>query len=180
MKSIRWNIILAALLLAGCGANVPSSGQSNLPFALVTSAPNPSPTPTPFLPVSWTPTSSLLSQPVAVLSEDEGLALPTATPLNPTQTEAPTSDPNFLINTIVPLATIDPNFSNGQETINFLLIGSDKRPGSSFRTDTMVVAILRPDEGQVSLISIPRDLWVSIPGWGESTHQYRLPTWNIC
>jgi len=165
MKSIRWNIILAALLLAGCGANVPSSGQSNLPFALVTSAPNPSPTPTPFLPVSWTPTSSLLSQPVAVLSEDEGLALPTATPLNPTQTEAPTSDPNFLINTIAPLATIDPNFSNGQETINFLLIGSDKRPGSSFRTDTMVVAILRPDEGQVSLISIPRDLWVSIPGW---------------
>ncbi len=29
----------------------------------------------------------------------------------------------------------------------------------------MVVAILRPNEGQVSLISIPRDLWVSIPGW---------------
>jgi LCP family protein required for cell wall assembly len=28
----------------------------------------------------------------------------------------------------------------------------------------MVVAILRPNEGQVSLISIPRDLWVSIPG----------------
>ncbi|WKZ45987.1 MAG: LCP family protein [Anaerolineales bacterium] len=29
----------------------------------------------------------------------------------------------------------------------------------------MVVAILRPNEGQVSLISIPRDLWVSIPGY---------------
>ena len=29
----------------------------------------------------------------------------------------------------------------------------------------MVIAILRPKEGQVSLISIPRDLWVSIPGW---------------
>jgi LCP family protein required for cell wall assembly len=29
----------------------------------------------------------------------------------------------------------------------------------------MVIAILRPNEGQVSLISIPRDLWVSIPGW---------------
>jgi LCP family protein required for cell wall assembly len=46
-----------------------------------------------------------------------------------------------------------------------LLIGSDRRPGGSFRTDTMVIAILRPNEGQVSLISIPRDLWVSIPGW---------------
>jgi len=29
----------------------------------------------------------------------------------------------------------------------------------------MLIAILRPSEGQVSLISIPRDLWVSIPGW---------------
>ena len=29
----------------------------------------------------------------------------------------------------------------------------------------MVIAILRPNDGQVSLISIPRDLWVSIPGW---------------
>jgi LCP family protein required for cell wall assembly len=28
----------------------------------------------------------------------------------------------------------------------------------------MIVAVLRPNEGQVSLISIPRDLWVSIPG----------------
>jgi LCP family protein required for cell wall assembly len=55
--------------------------------------------------------------------------------------------------------------NNGQETVNFLLIGSDKRPGGSFRTDTMVIAILRPNEGQVSLISIPRDLWVYIPGW---------------
>jgi len=55
--------------------------------------------------------------------------------------------------------------NNGQETVNFLLIGSDKRSGTSFRTDTMVIAILRPNEGQVSLISIPRDLWVSIPDW---------------
>jgi LCP family protein required for cell wall assembly len=31
----------------------------------------------------------------------------------------------------------------------------------------MIVAILRPNEGQVSLISIPRDLWVSIPTEGN-------------
>lgn len=164
MKSIRWNIILAALLLAGCGANAPAQ-QSGLPFSLVTSAPNPSPTPTPFLPVSWTPTGASLSQPIA------DSASSTATPPAPAiaHTDTPTADPNFLINTVAPLPTIDISSSqvlnNGQETINFLLIGSDKRPGTSFRTDTMVVAILRPDAGQVSLISIPRDLWVSIPGW---------------
>ena len=75
----------------------------------------------------------------------------------------------MLVNTIAPLSTIDASGSqvlnNGQETVNFLLIGSDRRPGGSFRTDTMVIAILRPNEGQVSLISIPRDLWVYIPDW---------------
>jgi LCP family protein required for cell wall assembly len=158
MKHIR-PIIIAAILLAGCGSNAPAP----LPFAMVTSAPNPSPTPTPFLPVSWTPTGSLLSQPIA---DSSSL---TSTPPAATPTTAPTIDPNFLINTVAPLPTIDASGSqilnNGQETINFLLIGSDKRSGSSFRTDTMVVAILRPNEGQVSLISIPRDLWVFIPGW---------------
>jgi hypothetical protein len=49
------------------------------------------------------------------------------------------------------------------ETINFLLIGSDKRPGSSYRTDTLVIAIIWPKEGQVSLVSIPRDLWIILP-----------------
>jgi anionic cell wall polymer biosynthesis LytR-Cps2A-Psr (LCP) family protein len=95
---------------------------------------------------------------------------PSATVPPPTETPIPTIDPNILINTLVPFSTIEASgnsqvLNNGQETVNFLLIGSDRRPGGSFRTDTMVIAILRPNEGQVSLISIPRDLWVSIPGW---------------
>src|SRR5689334_3078868 len=164
MKRLFHTIILAAFLLAGCGplALAPASVQQPaLPFTLVTAAPNASPTPTPFQPIRSTPTSTSES------------TLPTATPSTttpvPTQTEIPTIDPNLLANTSVPLPTIDPSGSqvlnNGQETVNFLLIGSDRRPGGSFRTDTMLIAALRPNEGQVSLISIPRDLWVSIPGW---------------
>jgi LCP family protein required for cell wall assembly len=159
--------LLAGFLLAGCGslASARTNEQSALPFVLVTAAPNASPTPTPFQPLPWTPTGTLESQ----------LAIETATPMAtlPAQSETPppTIDPNLLLNTVVPFSTIDPSGSgsqvlnNGQETVNFLLIGSDRRPGGSFRTDTMVIAILRPNEGQVSLISIPRDLWVSIPGW---------------
>ena len=158
MKPLRW-IILAALLLSGCGTNAPASQ----PFALVTVAPNASPTPTPFQPIPWTPTGTL--PPTPTLDP----VLPTATPPPATATLPSTADPNFLINTVAPLPTIDSSGSqvlnNGQETVNFLLIGSDKRSGTSFRTDTMVVAILRPNEGQVSLISIPRDLWVYIPDW---------------
>jgi polyisoprenyl-teichoic acid--peptidoglycan teichoic acid transferase len=169
MKFIRQVLLTAffasTLLAAGCGTAPPT--QSSLPFALVTIPPNASPTPTPFQPIPWTPTNSsslfALSQPTF----DPGT--PTVPPSAPTETPFPTVDPNFLINTVAPQPTIDLSSSqvlnNGQETVNFLLIGSDRRPGGSFRTDTMVIAILRPNEGQVSLISIPRDLWVYIPGW---------------
>lgn len=159
MKRIFTFTLLAGSLLAGCGGYAPTS--SALPFTLVTAAPNASPTPTPFQPIPWTPTGTL--PPVV------DTVTPTATLPPPTETPIPTIDPNILINTVVPFSTIDASGSqvlnNGQETVNFLLIGSDRRPGGSFRTDTMVIAILRPNEGQVSLISIPRDLWVSIPGW---------------
>lgn len=160
MKPLWQITLIAAFLLAGCGTN--ASADSNLPFAFVTVAPNASATPTPFQPIPWTPTGTLLSQPII------DSATLTATFPAPTLTPAPTIDPNLLINTVAPQPTIDSQvLNNGQETVNFLLIGSDQRHGASFRTDTMVVAILRPNEGQVSLISIPRDLWVSIPGSGN-------------
>ncbi len=164
MKSIWQITLIAALLLAGCGSNAPA--ESNLPFAFVTLAPNPSATPTPFQPIPWTP-SFVFAQDAALLSNpiiDSSTS--TSTPPAPTLTPPPTIDPNLLINTVAPQPTIDSQIlNNGQESVNFLLIGSDKRSGASFRTDTMVIAILRPNDGQVSLISIPRDLWVSIPGW---------------
>jgi LCP family protein required for cell wall assembly len=162
-------ILIAVFLLAGCGSNVTASGQPTLPFALVTVAPNASPTPTPFQPVPWTQTGTLLSQPIF------DPASVTGTPPAATPTPIPTIDPNFLINTVAPQPTINVAASdsqvlnNGYDSVNFLLIGSDRRSETgSTRTDTMVVAILRPNEGQVSLISIPRDLWVSIPGYDNN------------
>ena len=153
-------MLLASIILVGCGT--PAQAQPPL-FVLVTAAPNASPTPTPFQPMPWTPTGTYQPRPTANPASE------TPTPAPATQTELPTIDPNMLVNTIAPLSTIEASGSqvlnNGQETVNFLLIGSDRRPGGSFRTDTMVIAILRPNEGQASLISIPRDMWVFIPGW---------------
>ncbi|HZD55821.1 MAG TPA: LCP family protein [Anaerolineales bacterium] len=48
--------------------------------------------------------------------------------------------------------------------INFLLIGSDRR-AASFRTDTLIIVSVRPRQHLVTLISIPRDLYIYIPGW---------------
>src|SRR3972149_4585373 len=183
MKSLLHAILLAGLLLAGCAslAPVPVNALPALPFVLVTTAPDASQTPTPFQPIPWTPTGTLTGSDQPTTDP----ATPTATLPAITQTELPTIDPNFLINTLAPLGTIDAAGSgsqilnNGQETVNFLLIGSDRRPGGSFRTDTMVIAILRPNEGQVSLISIPRDLWVYIPEWENqrinTAYQHGVP-----
>jgi LCP family protein required for cell wall assembly len=117
------------------------------------------PTPTPFQPVFPTPTGTILPTPT-----NNPFIVPTATreagiPEGPDSAPPPTLDPNLALTPVAPL--------ENQETVNFLLIGSDRRPGGSFRTDTMVIAMLRPRDGQVSMISIPRDLWIYIPGYGE-------------
>src|SRR5829696_514649 len=168
MKRCLHILLLAGYLLTGCGtfASAAANQQAALPFTLVTAAPNASPTPTPFQPIPLSPTATLEASPTV----DPSTATPTVPP--PTETPIPTIDPNILINTLVPFSTIEASgnsqvLNNGFETVNFLLIGSDVRSGTSFRTDTMVIVIVRPNEGQVSLISIPRDLWVSIPEWGN-------------
>ncbi len=56
----------------------------------------------------------------------------------------------------------------GRERVNFLLLGLDRRPGEeACRADTIMVASLEPLTKKAVLLSIPRDLWVSIPGYGE-------------
>lgn len=49
----------------------------------------------------------------------------------------------------------------------YMLIGSDFRPESGFRTDTLILVAIDGATGQASMVSFPRDLWVSIPGYGE-------------
>jgi len=50
--------------------------------------------------------------------------------------------------------------------VNILLMGSDKRPDDGgYRTDTLVVVSINKAEGTVNMLSIPRDLYVYIPGY---------------
>ncbi len=59
--------------------------------------------------------------------------------------------------------------SLSQRTLNILLLGTDARPDDTepTRTDAIVVVRLDRDSGRVSMLSIPRDLWVSYPSGGE-------------
>ncbi|MBC7878358.1 MAG: LCP family protein [Anaerolineales bacterium] len=177
MKSfLRYSLIfISIILLSACGAAPQALEPGPLPFILITSAPNASPTPTPFQPPLYTPTAlSFLS-----FNNNTSLSqniLATETPASiSTPLIAPTATVDF--NQLFPTVAAPPAESLGinptalppltdNETINFLLVGSDKRPGSSYRTDTVVLAIVWPKEGQISLISIPRDLWIYIPTVG--------------
>jgi LCP family protein required for cell wall assembly len=168
-----WLLLLAGALLAGCGTVPAASRAQVLPFPLLTAAPDASPTPTPFQPPDPGRSVSLFSAGVPSLEAFLPTETPSPTPIPPAE---PTSTVD--LNSLFPTAAAPPVFENpsdgptplppltDNETINFLLIGSDKRPGSSYRTDTLVLAVLWPAEAQVSLISIPRDLWVYIPSVG--------------
>ncbi len=59
-----------------------------------------------------------------------------------------------------------------QGRLNVLLMGVDQRPdeargGDPGRTDSMVLVALDRSTPSVAMISIPRDLWVRVPGYGE-------------
>ncbi|MBI2953687.1 MAG: LCP family protein [Chloroflexi bacterium] len=58
----------------------------------------------------------------------------------------------------------------GTERINILLLGLDQRPderGQPTRSDTIIVLTIDPVAKSAGMLSIPRDLLVSIPGYGE-------------
>jgi LCP family protein required for cell wall assembly len=56
-----------------------------------------------------------------------------------------------------------------RERVNILLLGIDKRPDEQYaRTDTMILVTVDPVTGKAGMLSIPRDLWVTIPGYGEN------------
>jgi LCP family protein required for cell wall assembly len=160
--------IFLTLFISACAAPVEVERQVHAPFILITSAPNPTPTPTPFQPSPYDPAQPPFSPAYIPLFTE------TPSPVPFVMEATATADFNQLFPTIAAPPVIGSALGAPQplpplsdnETVNFLLIGSDKRPGSSYRTDTLVLAIIWLKAGQVSLISIPRDLWVFIPTVG--------------
>ena len=55
--------------------------------------------------------------------------------------------------------------------VNILVIGSDRRVGQpdvGARSDTLIVVRLDPEAKTISMLSVPRDLLVTIPGYGQN------------
>ena len=77
--------------------------------------------------------------------------------------EGVTSAPRF-----EPSTRAVPEWS-GTSRVTLLLLGTDQRDGENAppRTDTIIVATLDPVAKTAGMISLPRDLWVTIPGYGQ-------------
>jgi LCP family protein required for cell wall assembly len=63
-----------------------------------------------------------------------------------------------------PTATSQPQNSR----VNILLLGSDWRQYQGYRTDMLLLVSINTTQGTVSLVSFPRDLFVTIPGYGSN------------
>ena len=178
MRRTTYLLAILAIFLTSCNLPV-----ANLPVVAPSTQVQISPTP--FQPSRQAalgffrnlPASTNLPQTNA--QNDTPLVMPTLQPLgSPTPSASvdmltPTDLPGGLPTaTAQPLPTVqinmdDPTILNLPDTVTFLLLGSDTRGGASFRTDTILIVILRPKDGNVSIISVPRDLWVNIPMVGE-------------
>ncbi len=64
---------------------------------------------------------------------------------------------------------IDPSIDRQvpDDVKTYVLLGSDYRPESGYRTDVILLVAVNFNKSEMHLLSFPRDLWVTIPGFGE-------------
>ncbi len=118
-----------------------------------------------------TPAATPSGGEIAALPSDTGFALPEFIP--------PPTPPGQQRLEGIWVPTPVPEIARAHQLINIILLGSDDEltEDNFIRTDTMIVVSLNLDTGTVSMLSLPRDLFVYIPhgimerlnsafGWG--------------
>jgi len=121
----------------------PTSRPTHTPSPTVTLSPTPNPTPT----STPSPAALIVPSPFPALDlkvvSTVSSTLPIPTPVQP-----------------VPVAA---------DAVNIVVLGSDRRPDwSEWHTDAVHVVSIQRDGGVISVISIPRDLYLYIPGFWMS------------
>lgn len=149
--AIRWLLVRS---------QPPSSPSPASPTVSTSPSPSPSPTPTqsPFTPTpSPTPSPTARSTPSS-----------TPTPLIPPHATLAVTPPATTTPHPLPMPTPMPAVELPESVINIVLLGVDQEEAvnNGWRTDVIVVVSINPEDGFVSLLSIPRDLYVWIPSHG--------------
>lgn len=146
-------LLLLSLVAASCSALPIDSSGGVLLTPTAGSGPL-GPTGTPFSPAEPSPLPTDTSEPSPTPTSTPDPAQPWGDFNPPTQSSAIEIPPP------APLVEIGP------DVVNILVLGSDARPyGGGYRTDVIMLVSLDPQNGTATLLSIPRDLYVYIPGW---------------
>ncbi|MBN1953783.1 MAG: LCP family protein [Anaerolineae bacterium] len=136
------------------------------PTPIASPSPTLTPTATATLPPSPTPTHTHTPTPTSPPT-------PTNTPLPPVPT-LPPPFPTFIPSRptpepVLPIPTAVPAVSLTDDTINIVVTGSDRRPEwTEWHTDAVHIVSIQVDHGTVTVLSIPRDLYLYIPGFWMS------------
>jgi polyisoprenyl-teichoic acid--peptidoglycan teichoic acid transferase len=86
--------------------------------------------------------------------------------INPGPISAPPKPAEITSSIAAVVKTVLPDWQ-GTDRVNILLLGIDKRddePIAGTRSDTIMLASIDPVTKSAALVSIPRDMWVRIPG----------------
>jgi len=112
-------------------------------------------------PLSWIRSGRQSAGDIQLLADIAKYNKGEATPFQPFHfTATPTSDVQPITGALVP----SDGYKPPDNQVNLLLLGSDWRPNSGYRTDVVLLVSINTKEATVNLLSFPRDLWVEIPG----------------
>lgn len=184
-------LIVVATTLSSCGISSASAdaGHGSPATGIPASAlPTPAPTLTALATVAAAAYPGEAGHLATATATSTG---PTTTPATPTSATAPTTLPSptstattMATRTRIPAPSPSPMASPtpvpmtelAKEVLTILLIGGDRDYVLDMNTDTLIVAVVDLATRQVSLLSIPRDLWVHIPthGWDRINVAHRI------
>lgn len=157
-RLMRIGLIGVALGIAACGAANAADSPTTIPAATsrpLTGIPG-SPEPATPLPPTGTspPADTPTPTPAGLLVSEPTLGYFNITPAANATLVTPFPTP------VTPLEL-------DEDLVNILLIGTDYRASEkAFRTDTLIVVSVHRQTGDVTMLSIPRDLYVYVPTWG--------------
>ena len=159
------SLFAGELYLAWLSLTAPILSNSPLSEPASLAAPNPTSQPMPIVESTFMPATPSFLEPPALATVP---STPTAT-LVFTATLIPSPTPSSVpVAVAQPAPTAVPPVTLPPDTVIVLLLGSDRREGwTHWRTDTLILVAVDTRGHTAGLLSIPRDLWVYIPGRGN-------------
>ena len=164
-----WTLLLlalTALLLAACGNGPPRKTISDVPVStrpVATTQPQ-----APFQDEATAPEASQDDTDATSVSAEQGTGPGVSRDAASQEVVASGGDKLAMAPVSAappPAPTPTPDLPPLSRTVNVLVLGSDRRPRMpNWRTDVIMIVAMDMEKGEAAVISIPRDVYVEIPG----------------